>query len=238
MSSNAGNLDGITVTVDHKEVAATPELELLGTVMDRRFLFLPHAKATSRAARQRASVIARLSNHLPPGRYFRTLAMGLAVGKVIHALPEVIAPRLSEAAPITANSGATQIALNDVARSVTGAKRTDLVNITYLLSKARMTPLNRLAAASAGIEAWKVFRSTDGPDGGCYPLGHALFDQRLSRPLRSAAAGEICVPLCGCNTLVNTAATIWNKSPALRSAATLALATRATNAYAKTVPIM
>jgi hypothetical protein len=127
MSSNAGNLDGITVTVDDKEVAATPELELLGTVMDRRFLFLPHAKATSRAARQRASVIARLSNHLPPGRYLRTLAMGLAVGKVTHALPAVIAPRLSEAAPITANSQATHIALNNMARSMTGAKRTDLV---------------------------------------------------------------------------------------------------------------
>jgi hypothetical protein len=109
-----------TVTVDDKEVAATPELELLGTVMDRRFSFLPHAKATSRAARQRASVIARLSNHLPPGRYLRTLAMWLAVGKVTHALPAVIALRLSEAAPITANSRATQIALNDVVRSVTG----------------------------------------------------------------------------------------------------------------------
>jgi hypothetical protein len=171
-------------------------------------------------------------------RHLRTLAMGLAVGKVPHALPAVIAPRLSEAAPITANSRATQIALNDVARSVTGAKRTDLVNTTDLLSKARMTPLNRLAAASAGIKAWKAFRSTDGPDGRRNPLGHALFNQRLSRPLRSAAASEIRVPLRRCNTLVNTAATIWNKSPALRSAATLALATRAANAYAKTVPIM
>jgi hypothetical protein len=166
------------------------------------------------------------------------LAMGLDVGKVTHALPAVIAPRLTEAAPITVNSRATQIALNNVARSVTGAKRTNLVNTTDLLSNARMTPLNRLAAASAVIEAWKAFRSTDGPDGGCNPLGHALFDQQLSRPLRSAAAGEICVPLRGCNTLVNTAATIWNKSPALRSADTLALATRAANAYAKTVPIM
>jgi hypothetical protein len=152
MSSNAGNLDGITVTVDDKEVAAMPELELLGTVMDRRFSFLPHAKATSRAARQRASVIARLSNHLPPGRYLPTLAMGLAVGKVTHALPAVIAPRLSEAAPITANSRrATQIALNNVARSVTGAKRTDLVNTTDLLSKARMTPLNTQCSRMGGM---------------------------------------------------------------------------------------
>jgi hypothetical protein len=91
---------------------------------------------------------------------------------------------------------------------VTGAKRTDLVNTTDLLSKARMTPLNRLAAASSCMEAWKAFQSTDGPNGGHNPLGHALFDQRLLRPPRSAAAGEIRVPLRGCNTLVNTAATI------------------------------
>jgi hypothetical protein len=37
MSSNAGNLDGITRTVDDKEVTAKPELELLGTVVDRQF---------------------------------------------------------------------------------------------------------------------------------------------------------------------------------------------------------
>jgi hypothetical protein len=164
--------------------------------------------------------------------------MGLAVGKVTHALPAVIVPRRTEAAPITANSRATQIALNDVARSLTGAKRTDLVNMTDLLSSARMTPLNRLAAASAGIEAWKAYRSTDGSDGGPNPLGHALFDQQLSRPLRSATAGEIGIPLRGCKTLVNTAWTIWKKSPDLRSAATLALATRVANAYAKAVPIM
>jgi hypothetical protein len=176
MSSNSGNLDGVTITVDDKKVAATPELELLGTVVDRRFVFLLHAKATSRAARQRASVIPRLNNHLPPGRYLRMLAMGLAVGKVTHAMPAVIAPRLTEAAPITANSQATQMALNDVARSVTGTKRTNLVNTTDLLSNARITPLNRLAAASAGIEAWKAFQSTDSPDGGRNPLGHALLD--------------------------------------------------------------
>jgi hypothetical protein len=57
MSSNAGNLDSVTVIVDGKEVAATPELELLGTVVDRQFLFLSQAKATLRAARQRALVI-------------------------------------------------------------------------------------------------------------------------------------------------------------------------------------
>jgi hypothetical protein len=77
--------------------------------------------------------------------------MGLAEGKVTHALPAVIAPRLTEAAPIPANSRATQIALNNVARSVTGAKRTDLVNTTNLLSKVRMTLLNRLAAALPDI---------------------------------------------------------------------------------------
>jgi hypothetical protein len=162
----------------------------------------------------------------------------MAKPKSPHALPAVNTPRLTEAAPIPANSRTTQIALNDMARSITGTKRTDQVNTEDLLSRACMRPLNRLAASLAGIEAWKAFRSSDGPDGGRNPLGHAFFDQQLSRPLRSAAAGEILVPLRGCRTLMNTAATIWNRSPALRSATTLAMATRAANAFAKSVPIM
>jgi hypothetical protein len=103
---------------------------------------------------------------------------------------------------------------------------------------AHLLPLPPAGTRSDMDNAAIILRSSDGPDGGRNPLGHALFDQQSSRPLRSAAAGEILVPLRGCRTLLNTAATIWNRSPALRSATTLAMATRAANAFAKSVPIM
>jgi hypothetical protein len=211
MSSNSGNLDGIKFTVDGREVAAIAELDLLDTVIDRKFSFAPHAAATAKSARQRSSVIARLSNHLPPGGYLCSLAMGLAVGKVTHALAAVTTPRLTGETPNPASSKSTQVALNDVARSITGGKRRDLVSTETLLRRARMTSLNRMAAAAAGVKAWKAYHSADGEDGGRNPPGRALFDQAAGREMRSATAGEIRVH----KTLLNTAAIIWNGSPDL-----------------------
>jgi hypothetical protein len=41
------------------------------------------------AVRQRASVVARLANHLPRGQYLRQLAYRLVVGKFLHELAVV-----------------------------------------------------------------------------------------------------------------------------------------------------
>jgi hypothetical protein len=101
LSSSAGDITGITINVDGATVTASTELDLLGTTVDRHFSFLPHTCATARAARQRASLIARLGNYLPPGWYLGQLAMGLAVGKVSHAIAAATTPRLVETVPAT-----------------------------------------------------------------------------------------------------------------------------------------
>jgi hypothetical protein len=44
------------------------------------------------AVRQRASVIARLDNHLPRGTYLRQLSYGLVMGKFAHVLVAVARP--------------------------------------------------------------------------------------------------------------------------------------------------
>jgi hypothetical protein len=170
LSCSAGNTDGITINVDGKEVAAASTMDLLGTTLDRKFSFAPHAKATAGAARQRASLIARLGNHLPPGKYLRSLAMGLAVGKVSHAIAASATPRLNALEPLPASAKATQVALNDVSRTVTGGKRTDHVAVEDLLTRANRMSFNRLAAVAAATETWKSFHSTDGEDGGKTPL--------------------------------------------------------------------
>jgi hypothetical protein len=51
---------------------------------DRRLSTRPHVKALLAAVRQRASVVARLANHLPRGEYLRQLSYGLVVGKFSH----------------------------------------------------------------------------------------------------------------------------------------------------------
>jgi hypothetical protein len=170
LSCSAGNTDGITINVDGKEVAAASTMDLLGTTLDRKFSFPPHAKATAGAARQRASLIARLGNHLPPGKYLRSLAMGLAVGKVSHAIAASVTPRLNALEPLPASAKATQVALNNVARTVTGGKRTDHVAVEDLLTRANMMSFNRLAAVAPALRRGNHFIARTARMGGKTPL--------------------------------------------------------------------
>jgi hypothetical protein len=87
VSSNGGTCNGFTVNVDGKDIAATDQFNLLGVAYNRQFLTAPHIANVAKAAKQRASLIMRLSHHLPQGRYFRQLASGLVLGKINHALP-------------------------------------------------------------------------------------------------------------------------------------------------------
>jgi hypothetical protein len=56
-------------------------IELLGVRYDRKLSTTPHIKALLAAVRQRASVVARLANHLPRGEYLQQPSYGLVVGK-------------------------------------------------------------------------------------------------------------------------------------------------------------
>jgi hypothetical protein len=92
-SSRAGNVADTTVEVDGSVIYPGDVIELLGVKYDRRLLTAPHVKALLAAVRQRASVIARLADHLPRGEYLRQLSYALVVGKFSHALAAVARPR-------------------------------------------------------------------------------------------------------------------------------------------------
>jgi hypothetical protein len=78
------------------------------------------------SVRQRATVIGRLANHLPRGKYLRQLATGLVNGKLGHALAAYATPPLpADTATGKVASPSTlyhqiQVAYNRVARSITG----------------------------------------------------------------------------------------------------------------------
>jgi hypothetical protein len=93
-SSRAGNVANSTVEVDGSVIHPGDVIELLGVRYARRLSTPRHVKALLAAVRQRASVIARLSNHLPRGAYLQQLSYRLVVGKFSHALVAVARPRL------------------------------------------------------------------------------------------------------------------------------------------------
>jgi hypothetical protein len=167
-----------TVRVGSVDVVAADTLELLGVTFDRAMTTAPHDRNVLIAARQRAALVARLGHHLPKGRYLRQLATGLFGGKIGHALAAVASPRLSEEEKKSCpNHRATQICMNDVARTITGTRRSDHITVGDLLEMAGLESLNRRVVAAIAMEAWNSFHSDDGERGGRNPLGTAIFGE-------------------------------------------------------------
>jgi hypothetical protein len=114
-SSHAGNVVETTVEVDGNHIHPGDVIKLLGVRYDRKLLTTPHMKSLLAAVRQRASVVARLANHLPRGAYLRQLSYGLVMGKFLHALAAVARPRLEHEDNASILWSKIQVAFNEVA---------------------------------------------------------------------------------------------------------------------------
>jgi hypothetical protein len=135
---------------------------------------------------------------------------------------------------------AAQVALNDVARSITGHRRTDHIKIDSLLSEAGIPSLNQVLVRSIATEAWKSLNSNDGADNGRNMLDRLLFPNDDSghkdRQMRSLVEGKIDVPLRGHDTFITHASHLWNRSDLLRTATTKAEATAIASKLSLDVP--
>jgi hypothetical protein len=135
-SSRAGNVADTIVELDGSVIYPNGVIELLGVKYDRKLSTAPHVKALLADVRQRASVISRLANHLPRGEYLRQLSYKLVIGKFSHALAAVARPRLESEDNASVIWSGIQVAFNQVARSITGARRRDHVKTEDLLAQA------------------------------------------------------------------------------------------------------
>lgn len=226
-SHNAGNVKDATIMVDGISVSPSLTLELLGVTFDRKFSTSIHEAKVAVEVRKRASMVARLAHHLPRGNYLRQLSMGLVLGKVSHALAAVATPRLSEEDQVRASAKSIQVAINDVARTLIGTRRSDHMSIHVLLGKAGLPSLNEMVTTAVAMEAWKAFYSDDGGEGQRNLVGQQTFETAITGSRsRAATAGEVRIPLRGHDTFVSSAAHLWNKCPALRLAKSVGEAKR------------
>jgi hypothetical protein len=211
-SGRAGNVDDVSVNVDGTTIRASSSFELLGVKFNRWLTTAQHDLDATNNARQRAYLVARLAHHLPRGHYLRTLASGLVLGKIAHAFPAVATPRLSPQEAQNSAYAATQVAVNDVARTITGTKRSDHVRLDVLLRNAGIPSLNHKLVKAVAMETWAAYHSTDGVDGARNPVGSLLFGYPTGRTSRATVAGIIPVPMPGSGTFTTNAARIWNAS--------------------------
>jgi hypothetical protein len=200
----------------------------------------PHVKSLLAALRQRASVVARLANHLPRGAYLRQLSYWLVMGKFSHALAAVARPRLERKDNASVIWSKIQVAFNDVARSITGARRRDHITIKDLLDLAGIESANKMVVKAIAAETWSCYHSNDKKDGAQNHVGSILFTNNktaTAKTTRSARTGQITVPLQGGDSFVTHAANVWNWSVMLRVAPTKAAAKKAASDLASLSPL-
>ena len=230
------------VCVNGVKVKPSKEIEFLGVAFDSKFTTSPQTEKMVKAARQRASMVKRLTHHLPRGEYLRQLAKGLLIGKVSYAIAAVIPPRLgSYDAQPSAALKSIQVSINDVARSITGKTRTDHVRVPDLLHNAGLPSLNEIVVRAVAMETWKANHSSDGGNGGRNPIGKIIFSSspivENERLTRSKTAGIVPNPLRGTDTFAVHAVNMWNMSSDLRMAPTKHAAAAIAENLAKAAPI-
>jgi hypothetical protein len=166
-------------------------------------------------------------------------------------------PRLdAEDPPHSSTIKSVEVAVNDVARSLTGLKRTDRITLEKLHKRARIPTFNQVVIKSVVSECWRAFTSRDGINGQRNMLGMLMFGPVSSeagsgvlevnmnedeiigsaRVTRSAADGKIPIPLRGENTFTTFASSIWNTSTALRAATSKSEAMDIARSIASTAP--
>jgi hypothetical protein len=227
--------------VDGNTISPCNTIKLLGVRYDRKLSATPHVRLLLAAMRQRALIVARLANHLPRGMYLRQLSYGLVMGKFAHTLAAVARPRLDSKDTASGIWSKIQVALNDVARSITGVRRRDHITIKDLLNLAGIDSANRMVVKAIAAKAWSCYHSNDGLDGARNHVGSILFTDNktaTAKTTRSARTGQIAVPLRGGgDTFITHAANVWTRSGTLRNAPTKAVAKKGASDLANLSPL-
>jgi hypothetical protein len=99
----------------------------------------------------------------------------------------------------------TQIATNDSARTIVGAKQSNRLSLHGLLAHAEVDSVNAHIVRAVVSETWTAFHSSDGDGGERNPLGLAMFgkhgcsqvDTDDGRSSRAKTAGKVPVNLHG-----------------------------------------
>ncbi len=227
-----------SINVGPSVVPIGRELLLLGVVFDDKLSMAPHMRALVGTAKSLSALTRRLLHHLPRGRQVQDVVRALVRGRLGYACM-LLPVRLKDEDPTCQLLQTVQVQINDMARALLGRTRADQVPVETLLNLSGMPSLNRIAVRTVLLELWKSLRSCDGPDGSLNPLGRLLNSEKTpSRRTRSTQAGDLPPPLRkSADTFIWTAHKLYNEVTSLRSASTLAAASRIADSFVSTIPL-
>ena len=107
---------------------------------------------------RRVGAVRRLLPHISRGRLLREIGSALVIGKANYGCWVTRKARVTDdsASGIPQQNHSGQVALNDLARVLTGYTRKDRISVKDLADKAGIPTLNELVVKRASLEAWKA----------------------------------------------------------------------------------
>ena len=226
--------DTPNVVIGDATVIPSDTIEVLGLKFNKSLKTNPHLEAVTASAASIAGLARHLRAHLP-SHYAAEVARTLMVGRVGYGAAAALFPRLTSSDPSSGYMARLQARINDAARAICGVTRADAYPTANLLEDTGFPSANRLAVRATAIEAWRAL----GPNsvGSDDPL-ITLFGPPMCSSTRASRLNlrqpATKFPIV---TFVNTATTIWNNNPSLRTATTLPAAKRIASAIAAASPL-
>ena len=223
MSEIAANLEGYaqenglylnkaktqTLRINHKDTPPTSTLNILGVQVNRSGGFSSHHTTMLSDLRGRLGAVRRLATAMGRGKLLSEIGQSLVIGK-IQCNAFVTRELRLDPKSATGEDTATQRIINDLARTLIGARRADRLRVSDLADRSGLPTLNQIVAKQAAMNAWKS------QNGG--PLNDILvpYDDRTRKCAESwrKPTSTRCVA-------ASNMAKAWNASPLLREAKSL-----------------
>ena len=163
-------------------VKLSDTIEILGLQLDKKLSPAPYIASLRASLAQRVGMLRRLRVSMP-SHTLSAFSQGLFYGKLRVYANLVFNACLEEDKP-TKGADAVQVLINDVARIITGLKRTDHVRIRDLLDKASVPGLNEVVVIASGMLAWNMTHPS-------HPMHQIYLESCLNTTTRSATAGLV-----------------------------------------------
>ncbi len=226
------------IKVGSSTVLPTDRLEVLGVTFDKHLTPNLHLMNLIRSTKSMTAMARRLSLHLP--KYSLKMVMGALIrGKIGYAC-SVLHPRFSADSPTSTLMSQLQVNVNNVIRSIIGAKKSEKRRVEDLLTEANLPSLNQLVVYTIAMECWRALSLRDIADGPLNPLGSLLKSGSSEHYMRTRAAATGCLPPPAkhqVDSFTWWGYTCWNSSPTLRAAKTLSAAKKAAIEIAMSSPL-
>jgi hypothetical protein len=201
-----GCADGGPIRVGDADIRRAEEIELLGMRVDKTLGFSKHMEALTKSLQQRTGLLRRLSHHIPK-KELRLVAEGICISKLRYGLAAYGIPRMSQDEPRRALMQDLQVRQNDIARVLTGSRRSDKVPVAVLLKNAGMTSVNLMVAETILMETWRLLNG-DSAD----KTKMTSYNSVCPMTTRARMGGklELGEPL---NSFMYHGARLWNSAP-------------------------